>query len=90
MSGAKAPLPGDAAQLCLWRRDMPAPTVFVVEAKSAHEVRDKFAKGEQVLTFQSYPDGSGRRSDTTVKADSLDAVTVEYATLKLASVIPNA
>ena len=90
MSAQKPSLPVNAAQLCLWRRDMPAPTVFVVEDKLAHEVRNKFANGEPVLTFQSYQDGSGRRSDTTVKAEALDAVTVEYATLKIASIIPHA
>lgn len=90
MSGQKPALPADAAQLCLWRCDMPAPTVFVVEGKSAHAVKDVFAKGEPVLSFQSYPDGSGRRSDTTIRADALNGVTVEYATIKLASAIPHA
>jgi len=82
-------LPADAAQLCLWRTGLSAPTVFVVETKEANKVQQDFADGVELLEFQSYPDGSGRRSRSVVKAEALDAVTSEYATIRLTGVMPN-
>jgi len=90
MNQQKTSLPNDAAQLCLWRTGMQAPTVFVVEAREAENVLTQYADGADCLEFKSYQDGSGRRSTTAVRSDALDGVTVEAASLRITGVMPNA
>ncbi|UGL62870.1 hypothetical protein [Xanthomonas phage MET13-T1] len=78
-------LPKDAAQLVLWFKGLPQPTAFLVLREEADRAVQSFKDGEDV-TFLSYPDGRGVRSESIFSIDDLRGVTFEYPTIQLASV----
>lgn len=87
-AGSPQGLPVDMAQLCIWRTNQASPSVFKVELKVGQRVLSHYNEGISMLTFESYPDGSGRRSTTTVRSSALDGVTLDYASLQLATALP--
>lgn len=78
-------MPKDAAQLVLWFKGLPQPTAFLTLREEADKAVQSFKDGEDV-TFLSYPDGRGMRSESIFAGDELRGVTIEYPTIQLAMV----
>ncbi|ATS92251.1 hypothetical protein JTY56_gp72 [Xanthomonas phage Bosa] len=78
-------LPKDSAQLVLWFKGLPQPTAFLVLREEADKAVQAFKAGEDV-TFLSYPDGRGLRSESIFARADLRGVTFEYPTIQLAMV----
>lgn len=80
-------LPKDAAQLVLWFKGLPQPTAFLTQRDDADRAVADFKHGkEPFLTFLSYPDGRGVRSESVFNMEDLRGVTIEYNTIQLAGV----
>lgn len=80
-------MPRDAAQVVFWFKGLPQPTAFLTLRDEADKVVEGFKRGkEDYLTFLSYPDGRGVRSESTFRVDELRGVTIEYPTIQLATV----
>lgn len=78
-------MPKDAAQLVLWFKGLPQPTAFLTLREEADKAVQSFKDGEDV-TFLSYPDGRGMRSESIFSGEELRGVTIEYPTIQLAMV----
>ena len=76
-------MPKDAAQVVLWFKGLPQPTGFLTLRDAADKAVQAFKDGEDV-TFLSYPDGRGMRSESIFSGDELRGVTIEYPTIQLA------
>lgn len=91
MTGALADLPADLAKLAVWRHGLPNPTTFLVTEKEGREALEAFndhANGVNhvaLLAFDTYNDGSGRRSTTTLRMTEVAGLTLEFASIQLAS-----
>ena len=79
-------LPKDAAQIVFWFKGLPQPTGFLVLRDAAEQLVKDFQGGAEHLTFLSYPDGRGVRSESTFRSADLRGVTIEYPTIQLALV----
>ncbi|URA07051.1 hypothetical protein P9A47_gp83 [Xanthomonas phage Elanor] len=85
MSTPNQKMPKDAAQLVFWFVGLPQPTAFLVLREEANKAIESFQNGYDV-SFQSYPDGSGTRSESRFSFNHLRGVTIEYPTIQLAKV----
>lgn len=92
-------MPKDAAQLVLWFKGLPQPTAFLTTRLEAEQALSDYLlktdetnahpaslKPTDVLSFKSYQDGSGMRSESVFAIADLRGVTIEYATIQLAAV----
>lgn len=79
-------MPKDAAQVVFWFKGLPQPTAFLTLRDEADKAVEAFRKREETISFLSYPDGRGVRSESTFRVDELRGVTIEYPTIQLASV----
>ena len=62
------------------------PTIIVVERKVAERVMHVFQEGSATnISFLSYPDGSGLRSEAFFRMSALRGVMMEYPTVQLAT-----
>lgn len=77
-------MPRDAAQLVLWFKGLPQPTAFLSTREDADKALADFRAEKPFVTFLSYPDGSGVRSESAFAGDDLRGVTIEYPTIQLA------
>lgn len=75
-------MPKDAAQLVFWFKGLPQPTAFLATRDDADKAVASFKAGEDV-TFLSYPDGRGVRSESVFLRSELRGVTIEYPTIQL-------
>lgn len=75
-------MPADAAHVVLWFKGLPQPTTFMVERVEADKIIRAFKVGDPMLQFQSYPNGSGYRSDSTFQTSDIRGVTIEYPSLR--------
>ena len=78
-------MPKDAAQVVLWFKGLPQPTAFLTTREEADEAIAAFMAGHDV-SFLSYPDGRGVRSESVFSVEDLRGVTIEYHTIQLATV----
>lgn len=77
-------MPKDAAQLVLWFKGLPQPTAFLTLRDDAEKVKRAFVEEPRgSVTFLSYPDGRGVRSESVFACEDLRGVTVEYPTIQL-------
>lgn len=79
-------MPKDAAQVVFWFKGLPQPTAFLTLRDAADKVVEDFKAGAQHVTFLSYPDGRGVRSESSFLSADLRGVTIEYPTIQLATV----
>lgn len=80
----KSDLPRDAAQLVLWFKGLKDPTVFVVAEVDAQNSLDAFNKGNEFVTFKSYPFmNAGVRSESLFLSSDLRGITIEVPTIKM-------
>lgn len=77
-------MPKDAAQVVFWFNGLPQPTAFLTTREEADKVLAGFRGGDEVVTFLSYPDGRGVRSESVFAVEDLRGVTIEYPTIQLA------
>jgi len=77
-------MPRDAAQLVLWFKGLPQPTGFLALRTDADRAVRAFSDREDLVEFQSYPDGRGVRSTSVFATADLRGVTIEYPTIQLA------
>ena len=90
MAGNKPNYPADSARLVLWHVGLEQPTIIVVERKVAERVMHVFQEGSATnISFLSYPDGSGLRSEAFFRMSALRGVMMEYPTVQLATSLPN-
>lgn len=76
-------MPKDAAQLVLWFKGLPQPTAFMTTREDADKAVAGYRHGDEYVTFLSYPDGRGVRSESAFEVDGLRGVTIEYPTIQL-------
>lgn len=79
-------MPKDAAQVVLWFKGLPQPTGFLALRDAADKAVEDFKAGADHVTFLSYPDGRGVRSESSFRSADLRGVTIEYPTIQLALV----
>ena len=77
-------MPRDAAQVVFWFKGLPQPTAFLTLREAADKAVEDFKAGEEYITFLSYPDGRGVRSESSFNTADLRGVTIEYPTIQLA------
>ncbi|UQM93888.1 hypothetical protein vBSmQDWS359_50 [Stenotrophomonas phage vB_Sm_QDWS359] len=77
-------MPRDAAQVVFWFKGLPQPTAFLTLREAADKAVEDFKAGAQHVTFLSYPDGRGVRSESSFNTADLRGVTIEYPTIQLA------
>lgn len=78
-------MPKDAAQVVFWFKGLPQPTAFLTTRAEADKAVEDFKHGKNgFLSFLSYPDGRGVRSESTFNCADLRGVTIEYPTIQLA------
>lgn len=75
-------IPKDSAKVVCWFKGLPQPTAFLTTRVEADKVISDFYKELPVVSFQSYPDGSGARSESVFSRHDLRGVTIEYPTLQ--------
>lgn len=75
-------MPKDAAQLVIWFKQLPQPTAFLTTFDDARAALDDFRKQEDI-SFFSYPDGRGVRSESTFSHSELRGITIEYPTIQM-------
>ena len=76
-------MPRDAAQVVFWFKGLPQPTAFLTLREAADKAVEDFKAGAQHVTFLSYPDGRGVRSESSFNTADLRGVTIEYPTIQL-------
>lgn len=76
-------MPKDAAQIVFWFKGLPQPTAFLTTREEADKVVAGFKHGDESVSFMSYPDGRGVRSESVFEVDNLRGVTIEYPTIQL-------
>lgn len=77
-------MPKDAAQLVFWFKGLPQPTAFLTTRVEADKTVALFKDGNaSYLSFLSYPDGRGVRSESVFNCSDLRGVTIEYPTIQL-------
>lgn len=79
-------MPKDAAQGVFWFKGLPQPTAFLTLREAADKAVEDFKAGAEHVTFLSYPDGRGVRSESSFSTADLRGVTIEYPTIQLAMV----
>ena len=79
-------MPKDAAQVVFWFKGLPQPTAFLTTRDEADQVVAAYRGGDEVVSFMSYPDGRGVRSESVFAVEDLRGVTIEYPTIQLATV----
>lgn len=83
-------LPIDMSKMAIWRKGLPSPITFLIEEEAGREVQAKFLGAVRgglegfTLTFDTYYDGTGRRSTSVMDTADIVGITLEYATLQLA------
>ncbi len=75
-------MPKDAAQIVMWFKGLPQPTAFLTTRVEADKAVDMFLSDNH-LTFLSYPDGRGVRSQSMFACADLRGVTIEYPAIQL-------
>lgn len=76
-------MPKDAAQAVFWFKGLPQPTAFLTTRDEADKVVAAYRGGDEVVSFMSYPDGRGVRSESVFAVEDLRGVTIEYPTIQL-------
>jgi hypothetical protein len=76
-------MPKDSAQVVFWFKGLPQPTAFLTTREEADKLVAAFRAEEPHLSFLSYPDGRGVRSESTFLRYELRGVTIEYPTIQL-------
>lgn len=76
-------MPKDAAQVVFWFKGLPQPTAFLTTRDEADKVVAAYRGGDEVVSFMSYPDGRGVRSESVFAVEDLRGVTIEYPTIQL-------
>lgn len=75
-------MPKDSAQVVFWFKGLPQPTAFLTTREEADKAVADF-KAESDVSFLSYPDGRGVRSESHFLRAELRGVTIEYPTIQL-------
>ncbi|ALH23473.1 hypothetical protein AVV49_gp72 [Pseudomonas phage PaMx74] len=75
-------MPKDSAQVVFWFKGLPQPTAFLTTREEADKAVADFKAGSDV-SFLSYPDGRGVRSESHFLRAELRGVTIEYPTIQL-------
>lgn len=79
-------MPKDAAQIVFWFKGLPQPLAFLTTREEGDKAVQDYREQETYITFLSYPDGRGVRSESTFDRESLRGLTIEYPTIQLALV----
>ena len=75
-------MPKDSAQVVFWFKGLPQPTAFLTTREEADKAVAFFKAGADI-SFLSYPDGRGVRSESHFLRAELRGVTIEYPTIQL-------
>ena len=76
-------MPKDSAQVVFWFKGLPQATAFLTTREEADKVLADFRGEQPVISFLSYPDGRGVRSESVFARYDLRGVTIEYPTIQL-------